>query len=310
MLNTYISFATAPICIMNIREIVKDAVVLVLILFLLSVPAVILFFADGGQIIGLNYDPEKIPVPDGTVGVDGLTWEALDEPIEPIDDGTEIIQIELWQLPPRDILIRLVVSHMAYIPPSFSHLLSILYLSLGLGFFVLYRQKIKQKQRSQNSRREIIYQTILQNPGINLQRIIDKTGFSRGSVRYHLNALLNSQEISPAEFNGHARYFIRKNNMTLREQLFRISLSEKKSAAVIFCLGKNQRMRLSELADCAGVSISTMRWRIKRLEERRLVQQENAGLEAVYSLCEDVEEMLTAYLPEITEEVSLHTRFD
>ena len=161
MLNTYISFATAPICIMNIREIVKDAVVLVLILFLLSVPAVILFFADGGQIIGLNYDPEKIPVPDGTVGVDGLTWEALDEPIEPIDDGTEIIQIELWQLPPRDILIRLVVSHMAYIPPSFSHLLSILYLSLGLGFFVLYRQKIKQKQRSQNSRREIIYQTIL-----------------------------------------------------------------------------------------------------------------------------------------------------
>ena len=190
----------------------------------------------------------------------------------------------------------LITKHMAYIPPSFSKLLSIFYLALGLCLFILYRQKTKNKERDPESRREIIYLTIMKNPGINQQNIVDTTGFSRGSVRHHLNALLRSQEIATAEFDGHARYVVKKEDLSIREQLMLISLTEKGSAAVLICLWKNHQLGIPELAECAGISQSAMRWRVKRLEERGLILRKEKGSDISICLIDEVRQVLDLFL--------------
>ncbi|MDO5844385.1 MAG: hypothetical protein Q4Q53_04495 [Methanocorpusculum sp.] len=126
-------------------ERLREAVRVILILLLVAVPSVFLFFIDGGQIHGINYNPETIPILTDEVDINGVIYTVLEEDIEPIYDGTEIINVELWQLPPRDIILRFITYPMAYIPPSFSKLLSLLYLSIGFGFVILYRKKKQQK---------------------------------------------------------------------------------------------------------------------------------------------------------------------
>lgn len=115
-----------------------------LMLFLLITPPVYLFFADGGQIYGINYNPDTIPNISGQ-NLDGLVFTIVDEDIEPIYDGSEIIQVELWELPLRDILLRIITHPMAYIPPSTSYLLSLFYLAFGILIFGIYQGKNGKK---------------------------------------------------------------------------------------------------------------------------------------------------------------------
>ena len=282
---------------MKQKELICDLVSIFLIITLVLVPSMCFFFLEGGQIDNINYNSENIPKPNGE-NINGLAFTTLEKDFEPTYDGTKIIKVEPWQLPLRDILMTLITKHMAYIPPSFSKLLSIFYLALGLCLFILYRQKTKKKERAQESRREIIYQAVLQNSGINQQGIVDKTGLSRGSVRYHLTALLRSQEIVTAEFAGHTHYMVKKADVSIKEQLLLISLSEKKSATVLFCLWKYKELRIAELAEYADISPSAMRWRIKRLEERGLILREEKESHVSFYLSEDIRDTLKVFLPE------------
>ena len=283
---------------MQITHRFREIGIVCLLCLLLLFPSSILFFIDGGQIIGINENLEK---KQNIVGqtVDNVLVTPAHGVIKPIDDGTEIVSVNLWQLPPRDILIRIITKPMAYIPPSFSHLLSIIYLALGLSLFVLYRQRVQKTERAPDSRREIIYQTIAAHPGISQQMIVDKTGFSRGSVRHHINALLRNQEIVTADIEGHARYIVQKTNIDSKEQMIFISLLDKKNVAVLIELHKRSDLGISELADAVGHKPNALRWRMKRLEESGIVRSTEGKGCVTYRLDEAVADRLTNLCGEI-----------
>ena len=258
------------------------------ILFLIITSIALFFFLTGGQIDGINYNPEIVSKPSGEHDINGLSWDVIDEDIEAIDDGAEIIPVNLWNFSPHYMLVWLIIERMAYIPPSFSHLLTVIYLALGLSLFVLYRQRVQKTERAPDSRREIIYQTIAAHPGISQQMIVDKTGFSRGSVRHHINALLRNQEIVTADIEGHARYIVQKTNIDSKEQMIFISLLDKKNVAVLIELHKRSDLGISELADAVGHKPNALRWRMKRLEESGIVQSTEGKGCVTYRLDEAV----------------------
>ena len=101
---------------MQITHRFREIGIVCLLCLLLLFPSSILFFIDGGQIIGINENLEK---KQNIVGqtVDNVLVTPAHGVIKPIDDGTEIVSVNLWQLPPRDILIRIITKPMAYIPP-------------------------------------------------------------------------------------------------------------------------------------------------------------------------------------------------
>ena len=281
------------------NKLAREVTWVFVILFLIIASIALFFFLTDGQINGVNYNPEMVLQSTDESNVNGLSWEVIDEDFDAIDDSVGIIPVELWQLPPRDILIRIITKPMAYIPPSFSHLLSIIYLALGLSLFVLYRQRVQKKERAPDSRREIIYQTIAAYPGISQNLIVDKTGFSRGSVRHHINALLSNQEIVTADIEGHARYIVQKTNIDSKEQMIFISLLDKKNVAVLIELHKKSDMGISELADAVGHKPNALRWRMKRLEESGIVQSTEGKGCVTYRLDEAVADRLTNLCGEI-----------
>ena len=270
------------------NKLAREIICVLVILFIIISSIVLFFFLTEGQIDGVNYNPEMVLPSTNEPDINGLSWEVIDGDCDAIDDGTEIIQIELWHLSPRDILISLTTKNMGYIPSSFSHLLTVIYLALGLSLFVLYRQRVQKTERAPDSRREIIYQTIAAHPGISQQMIVDKTGFSRGSVRHHINALLRNQEIVTADIEGHARYIVQKTNIDSKEQMIFISLLDKKNVAVLIELHKRSDLGISELADAVGHKPNALRWRMKRLEESGIVQSTEGKGCVTYRLDEAV----------------------
>lgn len=90
------------------REIIFTSVVIMFIII-----SILLFlFLTGGQIDGINYDPEMVLQSTAEPNVNGLSWEVIVEDIEAIDDGTEITNVELWQFFPRDILLFRVIYYL------------------------------------------------------------------------------------------------------------------------------------------------------------------------------------------------------
>lgn len=129
---------------MQITHRFREIGIVCLLCLLLLFPSSILFFIDGGQIIGINENLEK---KQNIVGqtVDNVLVTPAHGVIKPIDDGTEIVSVNLWQLPPRDILIRIITKPMAYIPPH-SHICSQLsiWLSVCLCLFSIVKGFRKQ----------------------------------------------------------------------------------------------------------------------------------------------------------------------
>ena len=150
--------------------------------------AVCLFFLDGGQIWGINDDPDNRPSLLGK-NIDGLNFTSAAGEIEPIYDDTEIVRIQFWQLSPREMLLRVITYPMAYIPLSTGKILSLLYIVSGLAFLMLYRRETGRHDPDPNSRRELINRYIREHPGKNTQQIADALGISRSSLTYYLHQL-------------------------------------------------------------------------------------------------------------------------
>ncbi len=269
---------------MNIKGMCRDAGVLLLFALIFFIPAACLFFADGGQIYGINYNPELIPKPTGEVDVNGLRFIVPDDEIVPIDDGSKIVPIELWQIPLRDSIMILITRPIAYTPPSISKIISLLYLSLGLCFFILYRKKSAPALRPKDSRREQIYQCILSSPGISRQQITDKTGFSRGSVRHHLAALQNNQEIQPFGTPARPCYLPCTRPVSAEELTLRTALAQPKTGELLHILKDHPGATVKDIAARLKISPSTAGWRLQKLISAGIAVRRYDGKTAHYTL--------------------------
>ena len=109
---------------MTNKEQIREVVALILILMIIVIPTVVVFFSDGGEIRGITERSRPIGE-NRTVQVDGLTFVPVHEEIQPIYDDDPFIACELWELPPRDILMILITYPFTYIPPSVVKILSL-----------------------------------------------------------------------------------------------------------------------------------------------------------------------------------------
>ena len=220
------------------RELLREIGIVILVVLVLFSAAVVLFFAEGGEIRGINHDPSK---PIVNPGYNEIFEVVVDEEIVPLYDGTEIKSIELWQLPPKEILKRLIAFPMAYIPPITSHLITLFVSSLGLAFLVLYRRKDKQLE---NERPEQILAYLSKNPGHSLQQITDALAINRSTARHYLRSMEKSKTLSA--------YII---------------LSQEKARQVIRIIREHPGITKQELAGKLRISPSSCNWYLRRFRD-------------------------------------------
>ena len=190
---------------MTNKEQIREVVALILILMIIVIPTVVVFFSDGGEIRGITERSRPIGE-NRTVQVDGLTFVPVHEEIQPIYDDDPVIACELWELPPRDILMILITYPFTYIPPSVVKILSLLYLASGLAFLMFCRRETGRNDPDPNSRRELINRYIREHPGKNTQQIADALGISRSSLTYYLHQLEAAGSILSVRYGGQQHF--------------------------------------------------------------------------------------------------------
>ncbi len=258
------------------RKLLRNIGLVLLVVFILFSAAVFLFFAEGGEIYGFNHDPDN-PGPNILTRGD-LVFVPVEEEIVPIYDGKEIVKVELWELPPRDILVRLITAPMAIIPPTTSHIISILYLLSGFVFIIAIsaRKDIKRNQEP-GARPEQILTYITDHPCHSQQQIADGTGIPRSSLRHYLRRLQDNKKIKVITYNRTPYYLPYADSYTSTEKLVLVILSREKEHRFFAALAENPGIEKTDLADMLTMNARTTQWYLSRLKKAGLLTKTPKG---------------------------------
>ena len=207
-----------------------------------------------------------------------IVFIPTDKEITPIYDDKKIISVDLWQLPPKDILETLITSPMAYIPPITSHLITLFITSLGLAFLVLYRRKDKLLE---NERPEQILAYLSKNPGHSLQQITDALAINRSTARHYLRSMEKSKTLSATRHRGHTHYFAGGSGISETERLMYIILSQEKARQVIRIIREHPGITKQSPSSC--------NWYLRRFRDDGVIMIIFDGVHNHYRLTSEAE---------------------
>ena len=122
-----------------------------------------------------------------------------------------------------------------------------------------------------SSRRDTIYDFIVENSGCQESQIVSSLGFSRGSVTHHLHKLEQTNRIISTQYHGTPRYYP-KSSASLSQAKLAAVLSRTRPAEIYRLISENPDITQRELAKISGLSEQTIRWHVKRLETDGIIQ--------------------------------------
>ena len=122
-----------------------------------------------------------------------------------------------------------------------------------------------------SSRRDTIYDFIVENSGCQESQIVSALGFSRGSVTHHLHKLEQTNHIISTQYHGTPSYYP-KSSASLSQAKLAAALSRKRPAEIYRLISENPDITQRELAKISGLSEQTIRWHVKRLETDGIIQ--------------------------------------
>ena len=122
-----------------------------------------------------------------------------------------------------------------------------------------------------SSRRDTIYDFIVENSGCQESQIVSALGFSRGSVTHHLHKLEQTNRIISTQYHGTPRYYP-KSSASLSQAKLAAVLSRTRPAEIYRLISENPDITQRELAKISGLSEQTIRWHVKRLETDGIIQ--------------------------------------
>ena len=122
-----------------------------------------------------------------------------------------------------------------------------------------------------SSRRDTIYDFIVENSGCQESQIVSALGFSRGSVTHHLHKLEQTNHIISTQYHGTPRYYP-KSSASLSQAKLAAVLSRTRPAEIYRLISENPDITQRELAKISGLSEQTIRWHVKRLETDGIIQ--------------------------------------
>lgn len=134
--------------------------------------------------------------------------------------------------------------------------------------------RIARSDLYNNDSRRMISDLVATGPGVCLNEIVEKTGFSRNAVSYHLFVLEKEEELVSVKDGKYRRYFPRVgkyvNGAKNVVSVLRNETSLRIAQHVVVNPGTIQR----DLCVVVGSSASALCWHMKRLENLHVVRKE------------------------------------
>ena len=139
---------------------------------------------------------------------------------------------------------------------------------VSIGFF-----RIATLSRDPASRPMQIAAFISMHPGCSQREIIAGTGFSRGSLLYHLRRLVREKLVREEPYYGIIRYFPYHAQESAVDRAVRVILLQEKPARVFRLLAESDGLQKEELENRLGLSLSTIEWHLGRFVRCGVVEK-------------------------------------
>lgn len=261
---------------MNLR---KPKQIITFIFFVLAVCFVLSTFIGFASSISLD-----------TAFYDDMVFAPADYEIVPVDDGTEIINRELFQNPifwKSDILL-FIDSIWRYTPYSNFVRVSVIPLIsalMGVSFYILFSRR-KSPEKNPNSAPAKILAYVEKHQGSTQQKIIDSVSRSRGSVSYQLKRLEKEKKIYIYEVSDKKYYFTHQpSSNTLEPEIMRI-LSDSYLSPIFTLLYNHSKLTRNKIAECLGKSPDTVYSHLKKFSTDVVVSKREGRID-YYSLTDE-----------------------
>ncbi len=157
--------------------------------------------------------------------------------------------------------------------------------------------RLTRSELLENDTRRAIYETIEQEPGINLRGIAEEVDVAWGTLLHHLKKLEDAHFVKSERYGKYRRFFKNGSTYSKEDQERIAALSTPSTARVAEYILENPGAHQSEIGDEIGVTASTILFHVKRLKEVGLVEEEREGRYVHYYPClngEEVEHVATA----------------
>ena len=254
---------------------VKSAITVFFLILLFVSAAVILFFAEGGEIYGFNHDPANPPPASLSSG--NIVFTPVEEEIVPIYDDNEIVKVELWELPLRYSIQLLITRPIAHMPPLTASLITLVISYLGLAFVVLFHREDIKRNQEPGARPEQILTYIIDHPCHSQQQIAEGTGIPRSSLRHYLRRLQDNKKIKAVTYNRTSYYLPYADPYTSTEKLVLVILSREKEHRFFAALAENPGIEKTDLAALLRMNTRTTQWYLSRLKKSGLMMSVPRG---------------------------------
>jgi len=235
-----------------------------------------------------------LPAPAAATNLGGYTVE----PVTPgMDTGIplETTEVSFWELPIQVIILSLAFS-LSPVAGDFIELLLFAKLYVYLGY-----RKVARATVFDNVTRNRIYACIQDNPGIFFSALVRTTGVKRGTLRYHLLILKLNGEISILDNAGNPRYFENSERYSKTEKNVLKHIRNDTDCRIFRLLLENPALTRNDLGEHFGLSLSTVSWRMNRLNDAGIVLAQKSGKNVRYRINPDVRHYLEKYLVPIRE---------
>ncbi len=162
-------------------------------------------------------------------------------------------------------------------PPQPNYLRSVLLILCIAGVAVLGFSRVRELPQDPASRPQRIANFIAEHPGCSQKEIRDATGFSRGSILYHLKRLEQKKIVRQSAYVGSIRYFPRKNPDSALERTLRTVLTQERPAQILSEIANSPGIGKKELAKRIGITETTLVWHLERLHDAGIIDRYDEG---------------------------------
>lgn len=150
--------------------------------------------------------------------------------------------------------------------------------------------------------RERVLAAVRRFPGIHFRGIVRELDTSTALVRYHIQHLLEQEDIRQVQVGGYTRYFPIEEfrELTDEEKKMLNVLRQEKPLEIVLELLEFGSMQHKDLHELIGGSKGTLTYHLNKLVDAGVVRRVRSGEERGFHLedPEHVRELLTRYEPE------------
>lgn len=134
--------------------------------------------------------------------------------------------------------------------------------------------------------RRRIYNCVAESPGLHFREIQRRTGLATGSIDYHLHFLHKNGLIRTERDRNYVRYYPLTRNWSDEEKEVLNLLRNKKMRHILIFLLEKKKSTPLKISDYTQISLSTLSWYLKQLQEKNVISQKKKGRFRFYKINE------------------------